>query len=148
LSRILERFVVTRWLQPAIPKDLISDQFAFRPTGSTSCALTYFLHHVTRLLETNSYVRCLLVDFSKAFDVVDHVILIDKLKKLELPSFVHNWLISFLIGRSHTTKVSGIESKALPINLSIVQGSALGPTLYIILESDLKPVSKHNMNDI
>ena len=45
------------------------DQFAFRPTGSTTCALVFFIHHLTRLLETNSYVRCLLVDFSKAFDV-------------------------------------------------------------------------------
>jgi hypothetical protein len=144
LSRILERFVVTRWLQPAIPKDLISDQFAFRPTGSTTCALTHFMHHVSCMLETNSYVRCLLVDFSKAFDTVDHVILIEKLDKLELPSFVHNWLISFLTGRSHTTKVLGFESCAIPINLSIVQGSAIGPSLYIVLESDLKPVSNYS----
>ena len=43
-------------------------------TGSTTCALVYFMHHVTRMLEANAYVRCLLIDFSKAFDVVDHVI--------------------------------------------------------------------------
>ena len=97
------------------------------------------------MLETNSYVRCLLVDFSKAFDTVDHVVLIDKLDKLKLPSFIHNWLISFLTGRSHTTKVLGIESCPIPINLSIVQGSAIGPSLYIVLESDLKPISKHNI---
>ena len=103
------------------------------------------MHHVTRLLETDSYVRCLLVDFSKAFDVVDHVVLIEKRAKLKLPSFVHNWLISHLTGRSHTTKAFGIVSSALPINLSIVQGSIIEPTLYIILESDLKPVSKLNM---
>jgi len=52
-----------------------------------------------------------------------------------------NWLTSFLIGRSHTTKSAGAESSALSINLSIVQGSGIGPTFYIILESDLKPVS-------
>ena len=46
LSRVLERFVVTRWLQPAVPKDLICDQFAFCPTGSTNCALTHFMHQV------------------------------------------------------------------------------------------------------
>ena len=49
-------------------------------------------------------------------------------------------MISFLVGRNHTTKTAGIESSSLPINLRIVQGSAIGPTLYIILESDLKPV--------
>jgi hypothetical protein len=84
------------------------------------CALAHFMHHVTRMLETNSYVRCLLVDFSKAFDVVDHIVLIEKLVKLDLPSCVFNWLISFLTGRSHTTKSFGMESSALPINLSIV----------------------------
>ena len=103
------------------------------------------MHHVTRMLETNAYVRCLLIDFSKAFDVVDHVVLIDKISKLKLPKCVLNWLISFLVGRNHTTKTAGIESSSLPINLSIVQGSAIGPTLYIILESDLKPLSQVNI---
>ena len=44
--------------------------------------LVYFMHHITRMLETNAYVRCLLIDFSKAFDVVDHVILVEKLASL------------------------------------------------------------------
>jgi len=44
-----------------------------------------------------SYVRCLLIDFSTAFDVVDHVVLADKLSKLHIPKCVFNWLISFLI---------------------------------------------------
>ena len=145
LSRIIEKLVVSRWLRPAITPDLISDQFAFRPTGSTTCALIYFMHHVTRMLETNAYVRCVLIDFSKAFDVVDHVVLVDKMSKLKLPKRVLNWLISFLVDRSHNTKAAGVESSSLPINLSIVQGSGIGPTLYIILESDLKPVSNVNI---
>jgi hypothetical protein len=65
LSRVLEKFVTNRWLQPAIAAaGLIDDQFAFRRTGSTTCALTYFMHHITRMLENNYFVRCLLVDFS------------------------------------------------------------------------------------
>jgi ribonuclease P/MRP protein subunit RPP40 len=90
------------------------------------------------MLEHNAYVRCLLIDFSKAFDRVNHVILVKKLSNLQLPSSILNWLISFLSGRSHTTRCNGIESGPLTINLSIVQGSGLGPTLYIIFESDLK----------
>jgi len=54
-------------LFPALDSTTVSDQFAFKPTGSTTCALTFFMHHVTRLLEENSYVRCLMIDFSKAF---------------------------------------------------------------------------------
>jgi len=82
LSRIIEKFVVSRWLRPAITSDLMSDELAFRPTESTSCALVYIMHHVTRMLETNSYVTCLLIDFFKAFD---HAVVVDKLSKLHLP---------------------------------------------------------------
>jgi hypothetical protein len=145
LSRVVEKCVVTRWLRPAIPSDLLTDQFAFRPTGSTTCALVYFMHHVTSMLEHNAYVRCLLVDFSKAFDRVDHLILVRKLSELQISPFIFNWLISFLIGRSHTTRCFGVESCSLPINLSIVQGSVLGPTFYTVLEGDLKPISSINI---
>ena len=78
LSHLAEKLVVRNWLFPAIESTVIADQFAFKPTGSTTCTLTFFMHHVTRLLEDNSYVRCLLIDFSKAFDVVDHGILVSK----------------------------------------------------------------------
>lgn len=145
LSRIIEKLVISRWLRPAITNDMISDQFAFRPMGSKTCTFVYFMHHVTRMLETNSYVRCLLIDFSKAFDVVDHEVLVNKISKLKLPKFVLNWIISFLTGRSHITKTACSESSPLSINLSIVQGSGIGPTLYIILESDLKPKSNVNI---
>jgi hypothetical protein len=66
----------------------MADQFALRPTGSTSCALIYFLHYITSMLESNAFVRCLLVDFSKAFDRVDHVVLLKKLSKLHMPDCI------------------------------------------------------------
>ena len=81
----------------------------------------------------------------KAFDVVDHVVLVEKISKLNPPKCVLDRLISFLVGRNHTTKTAGVVSRPLPINLSIVQGSGIGPTLYIILESNLKPVSLINI---
>jgi len=77
--------VVTRWLVPAIPACKLDDQFGFRTTGSTTCALICLLHHVTAMLERCSYVRCLLIDFSKAFDVIDHPILLAKLVDLGIP---------------------------------------------------------------
>ena len=70
--------------------------FASRtPAGSTTAALTYFMQQVTKLLEDNDYVRCLVIDFNKAFDTVDHVILVPKLLKLDLPVSVVNWICSF-----------------------------------------------------
>ena len=54
LSRLAEKLIVNRWLAPSVPPS-ISDQFGFLKTGSTTCALTYLLHHVTFMLER--YVR-------------------------------------------------------------------------------------------
>ena len=59
------------------------------------------------LCEDNDYVRCLMIDFSKAFDTVDHVILILKLIKIGVPDFIVNWIWSFLTGRSQQCKVNG-----------------------------------------
>ena len=67
------------------------------------------------------YVRCLMIDFSKAFDTVDHVILLSKLVQLKLPGFVINWICSFLSGRGQRCKVNGALSDSASIGLSIVQ---------------------------
>jgi hypothetical protein len=50
-----------------------------RVTRSTTAALIYVLHHITRMLENNSYVRCLFIDYSRAFDTINHELLIRKL---------------------------------------------------------------------
>ena len=64
-----EKLVVSIWLLPAIPSGTLDDQYGFCLTGSTTCALTCLLHHVANMLERCSYVRCLMIDFSKAFAV-------------------------------------------------------------------------------
>jgi hypothetical protein len=98
---------------------------------------------VTRILDSNEYVRCILVDFSKAFYTVDlnHAIIIKKLNLLDIPPSIKNWVIAFLTGRSQITKISYSLSSMLGINRSIVQGSGVGPNLSILLESDLHPLS-------
>jgi len=141
LARFTEKIVVRKWLLPAVPDSYIDDQFAFRPTGSTTCALVYMMHNITEMLETNSYVRCLCVDFSKAFDIVDHGILAAKLDKLSLPPSILQWIISFLTDRTQQVKFNGL-SRAKPINRGTVQGSGIGPTNYVIMASDLRTLSR------
>lgn len=145
LSRLAEKLVVTRWLLPFIPAHTIYDQFAFRPSGSTTCAMTYLLHHVTDMLERCSFVRCLMVDFSKAFDRVDHPILLAKLHNLDIPPQAINWIISYLTGRTQILKYDGHLSAVADINTSIVQGSGIGPILYVVMESDLCTLSSANI---
>ena len=64
LSTLLEHYIVHTYLLLAIRTSAICDQFAFRPAGSTTAALVFINHLVTRLHETNDYIRCLLVDLS------------------------------------------------------------------------------------
>ena len=136
-----EKLIVSRWLRPALKPVDICDQFAFRPTGSTTAALTFGIHHITKRLETSRYVRCFLIDFRKAFDTVNHEIIIKKLKYLKLPPHILNWIINFLTPRAQQVKLCGTVSNSCSITRSIIQGSVLGPTLYIIMESDLHPMS-------
>jgi hypothetical protein len=102
------------------------------------------MDYVTCSLEQNYYVRCLLIDFTKAFDTVDYVLVVCKLKDLVLPGSIVNWVISFLTDRSQLVKIGSCLSNKLPINRSIVQGSRIRPYLHILMESDLHPISRKN----
>ena len=144
LSRLAEKLIVTRWLRPAVPSENITDQFAFKPTGSTTCAIVYCMHHVTRLLKTINFVRCLCIDFPKAFDTVRHELLLTKLRTLPMSPSIFNWIISFLTGRSQVCKCYKCSALCF-ITRSIIQGSGIGPTLYIAMESDLHPISSINI---
>jgi hypothetical protein len=103
------------------------------------------MHHIARLLETNNYVRCSCIDFSKAFDTVCHEVLLAELRALQLPRFVFNWLILFLTERSQVRKLDGRFSAPRKTIRSIIQGSGIGPTLYTVMESDLHPISVINL---
>jgi len=125
LSRTVERLVVKNYLTPLLKSSSFHDQYAYKPTGSTTCALVDFTYRVHTLLESNRYVRCVLIDFSKAFDMVDHVILARKLYRLQVPAFIIHWIMSFLTDRTQATKLGFHLSMQLAINRSIIQGSAL-----------------------
>ena len=112
--------------------ELLKDQYGFRPTGSTCCAMVDFIHHSTLMLENNSYIRCLFIDFSKAFDVGRHSILLSKISSLNIPPMA-------------LKTPDGRFSDPQPITSSIVQGSGIGPTLWLIMDSDLQPLSDANV---
>ena len=150
LSRILEKIVVTDYLYPTLitPKcePIFMDQYAFRPSGSTTAALISLIHKITNLLQKYPYVHVIALDFSKAFDTVRHSTLAAKCADLPLDDAVHNWLMEFLDGRMHCTKFGNSISSRRGINASIVQGSGIGPVSYIICSSDLK--AKHQDNSL
>jgi len=94
LTRVMERLVVRQFLYPAllVPSCNLtfSDQYAFRPTGSTIAALIQLFYTVTELLNDDPYVVVIALDFSKAFDAVRTVTLLQKLASLDIPDCVYN----------------------------------------------------------
>ena len=79
LSTLVEKLVIRQFLYPSILRkdisDSLSDQFAFRPTGSTTAALIAILASLSELSSSNSFVHLIALDFNKAFDTVRHAAL-------------------------------------------------------------------------
>ena len=149
LSRTLERVIVREFIYPAILEPPVhlscADQYAFRPTGSTTAAIVAILQSVTELLSCNSYVVVITLDFSKAFDTVRHSTLLDKMASMNIPDDVYNWLVNFFSGHSHCTRFCGSTSGQLDISASIMQGSAIGPASYVVNAADLTTVTAGNL---
>ena len=149
LSRTLERAIVRKAIYPALLQPLppaidFDDQFAYRPTGSTTAAIIAMLHTVRTMLSANPYVRILSFDFSKAFDSVSHAPLISKLANMNIPDSVYNWINNFFSERYHCTNYAGEYSAVAEVKASVIQGSAIGPASYIVTASDLRPAIDGN----
>ena len=99
------------------------------------------------LLQEHQFVHVIALDFSKAFDTVRHNTLMQKMAKFPMPDFAYNWVASFLLDRKHMTKFEQTLSSVLSINASIIQGSVIGPTAYVINASDLKALDPSNYLD-
>ena len=86
---MVTQFVYPIFVHPSCAH-LFHDQFAFRPTGSTTAALINLVHNLADLLQTYPYVHLIALDFSKAFDTVRHSTLMQKFSKLPLQDNIYN----------------------------------------------------------
>ena len=89
-------------------------------------------------------MRLISLDFSRAFDTVNHSYLATILAQLPIPDHVYNWILALLKNRSHCTKFNGNVSNYTNINASIIQGSGMGPSNFITVISKL--IVQHKLN--
>ena len=85
------------------------------------------------------------IDYSKAFDTINHAILFQKLQQLAVPPNVLLWIINFLSGKTQAVSSCGQTSGWLPVSQSIIQGSGIGRYLYLVYASDLQTLPPHNV---
>ena len=137
ISKVLES-MVGRWILDVVGSQLDDHQFGSLKGRSTTHALVDMLHHWNKALDDSQSVRVLFIDYAKAFDHVDHGIVIEKLKSLGVPEVIVRWTTSFLCERQQRVKISDVVSNWTVLRGGMPQGSWLGPLIFIILIDDLR----------
>ena len=137
LSKVLEKLIHKRTLNFLKDQNILCDfQFGFRDNHSTSHALLSLVEKVAHALDSSSHMVGILLDFSKAFDTINHDILLHKLSNYGIRGKALGWFRSYLSDRKQFVFIDGHTSELQHVNCGVPQGSLLGPLLFIIYIND------------
>ena len=141
-SKILERLVFDRCVSYLDTHEILNDkQFGFRPKHSTYMAIAQLVDKINTAVEKNETTIGVFLDLSKAFDTIDHNILLHKLEHYGFRGIVLDWFKSYLSSRNQYVSYNNCKSDLREIVCGVPQGSILGPLLFILYVNDITNAS-------
>jgi hypothetical protein len=139
-SKVFERVMYTK-LTSYLDKHniLYKHQYGFREKHSTVHPVIHFLNEcaLANNKEKREYVMGIFCDLSKAFDTIDHSVLLFKLSKYGIRGTALDWFRSYLTNRLQYVNINGASSNLTSITTGVPQGSILGPLLFLIFVNDI-----------
>ena len=137
-SKVLERLVYDRLKSFLDKNNILTDkQYGFREKHSTCVALLNLIDQISEQIDSKMTVVGIFIDLSKAFDTIDHNILLAKLSFYGIRGIAKKWFSSYLTNRQQYVQIQHVASNLLTIRSGVPQGSILGPLLFLLYVNDM-----------